>query len=186
MKYLKLYETFVYRNAETPEFSKGEINETKFSDWKTGTDIFKDREELIEIFKWISNNKYDGVYPNFQLWGTPGNIVLLFQRFGHEPQFLVEDWLIDGVKYVMQVYGYKYRHMYHNSKPVSVSFETANPDYDEIADLLDDDEGVFAGGESRQNSNKNIMSTKSFDNIDSAVGLEVNTLSIYISKANSI
>ena len=184
MKYLKLYETFVYRGAETPEFSKGEVNETRFSDWKTGTDISKDREELIEIFKWISNNKYDGVYPNFQLGGTPENIVLLFKRFWHEPQFLVEDWLINGVKYIMQVYGYKFRRMHNNSKPVSVSLETANPDYDEIADLLNDDEGVVAGGKSRQNSNKKIMSTKSFDNIESAVGLEVNTLSIYISKKN--
>jgi hypothetical protein len=145
-------------------------------------DIVKDSGEIIEILKWISDGKYDGVYPNFQLQGTQKNIILHFQRFYGEEQFLVKDWLIDGVKYIMEVYGYKYGHDFHNTKPVSVSIESDNPEYDEISHMLDDDEGVVAGGKSRKNSNKKIMKNESFDKIENAIGLEVNTLSVLISK----
>ena len=102
--------------------------------------------ELIffNIGKWISDDDYNGEYPNFQLQGTPNNIILHFQRFFGENQFEIKEWLISGVNYVMEVYGYKYG----NSKPVSISYELDNPNYDELADLLRDEEGVIGGGKS--------------------------------------
>jgi hypothetical protein len=141
-------------------------------------DILKDREELIDIFKWISYDDYNGENPNFQLQGTPNNIILHFQRFFGENQFEIKEWLISGVNYVMEVYGYKYG----NSKPVSISYELDNPNYDELADLLHDEEGVIAGGKSPKNSNKKIIESKTFDKIEDVLGLKVNTLSIRISK----
>jgi hypothetical protein len=160
-------------------FKNFKLNETLK---KSKFDIVKYREEIIEIFKLISDRKYNGVYPNFQLQGTQKNIILHFQRFYGEEQFLIKDWLIDGVKYIMGVYGYKYGHALHNTKPVSVSIEIDNPKYDEISDMLDDYEGAVASGKSRKNSNKKIIKNESFDKIENVIGLEVNTLSVHISK----
>ena len=150
-------------------------------------DILKDREELIDIFKWISDDDYNGEYPNFQLQGTPNNIILHFQRFFGENQFEIEEWLVSGVNYVMEVYGYKYTLNsialpWVNLKPVSISYELDNPNYDELADLLHDEEGVIAGGKSPKNSNKKIIKSETFDRIEDALGLKVNALSIRISK----
>ena len=162
---------------------------SKFGPWRSGVDISKDRDELIDIFKWISDGKYDGKYPNFQLGGTPKNISLSFQRFFHEKEFEVEDWMIDGIKYIINVYKYEYSSKsigapWKNIKPILITFEIDNPNYDAIADLLHDEEGVIAGGKSPKNSNKKIMKSEKFDKIEDVLGLKVSNLCISISKVD--
>jgi hypothetical protein len=146
---------------------------------QTKFDIVKDEKEIIDIFKWISNNKYDGEYPNFQLQGTSENIKLHFQTFFGEKEFVIDDWLIDGVKYIMEVYGYKYS---TNIKPISISFKIDNPNYDVINDLINDYEGVTVGGKLLKNSNKKIVKCKTFDKIEKVLNLKVSKLSIKITK----
>lgn len=145
-------------------------------------DILKDRNELIEVFKWFSNGVYNGKYPNFQLQGTPNNIKLHFQRFFGEEEFKINDWLINGVNYIREIYGYGYGCEYSYTKPVSISFEVDNTHYDAIANLLYDEEIVIVDGKSPKNSNKKIMKTEVFDKIENVLGLKVNNLSIEISK----
>ena len=143
----------------------------------------KDRNDIIDIFKWISNDEYDGEHPNIQILPTPSNVLNIhFQRFYHEEPFQVSEWMANGINYIMEVYGYKYGQNFYTPKPVSVSYQENNPDYDEIMDLLSNKESPIPGGKSFPNTNKLIHKSKRFDRVEDAVDMFVNGMKIYLVK----
>lgn len=149
-----------------------------------------DTNEVIDIFKWISDGEYDGKYPNIQLLlESPTSRKIVFQRFHGQPPFTVEDWMINGVKYIMDVYGYKYTNNTVNygkgpevMKPVKIGYEIDNPDFDEVAYANFDWEGVNPGGAVPPNTNKKIFKREGFDKIEDLLGKEIDGMNVYISK----
>jgi hypothetical protein len=144
---------------------------------------YKDRNDIIDIFKWISNDVYDGEYPNIQILPSPSNVLNIhLQRFYHEEPFQVSEWMINSINYIMEVYGYKYGQNFYTPNSVSVSYQEDNPDYNEIMDLLSNKESPIPGGKAFPNTNKLIHKSKKFDKVEDAVGMFVNSMKIYLVK----
>lgn len=136
----------------------------------------KDTYELIDIFKWISDGEYKGK-PTLQI-GLPhigdNKLEIYFVCFYGEPLIKIEKWLVNGINYIKQVYGYEY-----SNKPINVSYYVDNPNYDFISD---DHEGVVPGDLQPKNTNKKELKIEEFDKIEDIVGLEFNSLTISLEK----
>jgi len=154
MRYINEFKTFIFKGIGCP-----------------------DNIDVVEIFKWISDNEYNGEYPYIQISTSKiPNIKLgiSFQRSYHQQPFMVDNWIADGIKYIMKVYGYEY----DGGSPVGISYTTPNPKYD--GSSIFDYEGVIPGGHGPES--KDILKSARFEDIDEIVGEEVDTLTINLKK----